>query len=83
MANNSMQQTTINNQQPTIQSANNKNEQQEEVDNGRIVNNDDIVDAPVDGDAKNNIIAAPARAAIAVNGLNTFNPDLARASYCN
>jgi hypothetical protein len=57
-----------------------EDEQQEEevVDNCHIVNNDDIVDAPVDGDANNNNIPVPVRAPVAVNGLNNFNPDLAR-----
>jgi hypothetical protein len=57
-----------------------EDEQQEEevVDNGRIVNNDDIVDAPVDGDANNNNIPVSVRAPVAVNGLNNFNTNLAR-----
>jgi hypothetical protein len=57
-----------------------EDEQREEevVDNGDIVNNDDIVDAPVDGDANNNNIPVPVRAPVAVNGLNNFNQDLAR-----
>jgi hypothetical protein len=55
-----------------------KDDQQQE-EQGEV-NNDDIVDAPVDGgDANNNNIPVPVRApAATVNGLNNFNPDLAQ-----
>jgi hypothetical protein len=54
-----------------------KDDQQQE-EQGEV-NNDDIVDAPVDGgDANNNNIPVPVRAPATVNGLNNFNPDLAQ-----
>jgi hypothetical protein len=63
-----------------VESEEDLQQEEDEVDNGRIVDNNGIVDAPVEegGAIGNNIdIPVPARD-VAVNGLNNFNTDLAR-----